>query len=115
MRSIVQDHIALKTTKLRKIEKQAHKWINQAIPSLETLDKICPHMKRLLDTSEEKTHFLGPDMDNIIDLSIQENMSTLSSITTMTIDIQKALHKWTEFQHQLEVTEEAIVEICVQK
>ena len=56
---------------------------------------------------------MGIDMDNIIDLSIQEKMSTMSSITTLTIDIQKALRNWTKFQHQLAVTIEAIVDICV--
>ena len=71
--------------------------MNQEIPSLNILDKICPHMKILLHTAEEKAQLLGPDMDNIIDLSIQEKMLTLSSITTLTIDIQKAHCNWTKF------------------
>ena len=54
-------------------------------------------------------------MESIADLSIQEDMWTLSSITTLTINIQKVLQSWTEFQHQLAITVEAIVEICVQK
>ena len=83
----MQYQIVLESTKLEKLEKQAHQWIYQEIPILDTLDKICPHMKRLLDTAEEKVQFMGPGMDNIIDLSIQEKMSTLSSITTFTIDI----------------------------
>ena len=91
MKSTVQDQIVLETTKLEKLQKQEHQWINQTIPSLDTLDNICPHMKRLLDMVEEKAQFLGTDMDNIIDLSIQEKMSTMSSITNLTIDIQKAL------------------------
>ena len=62
-----------------------------------------------------KDQFLGPDMERIVDLSIQEKMSTLSSLTTLTIDIQKVLQNWTEFQHQLAMTAEAIVEVCVQK
>ena len=115
MNNTVQDQIVLESTNLEKLENQPHQWINQTIPSLDTLDNICPHMKILLDTVEEKEQFLGLDMVNIIDLSIQEKMSTLSSITTLTIDIQKALCNWTEFQHQLEVTVEAIVEICIQK
>ena len=61
-------------------------------------------MKRLLDTTEEKDQFLGPDMINITDLSIQEKMSTLSSIATLTINIQNALRIWTKFQHQLAIT-----------
>ena len=67
---IVQDQIVLESTKLEKLEKQAHQWINQEIPSLDTLDNICPHMKILLDIAEEKAQFLGLDMNNIIDLSI---------------------------------------------
>ena len=65
--------------------------------------------------AEEKHQFLGPDMERIADLSIQEKMSTLSSLTTLTINIQKVLQNWTKFQHQLAVTVEAIVEVCVQK
>ena len=58
---------------------------------------------------------MGPDMERIAELSIQEKMSILSSLTTLTIDIQKVLQSWTKFQHQLVVTTEAIVEVCVQK
>ena len=72
-------------------------------------------MKRLLDTAEEKAQFMGPDMESIIDLSIQEKILTLSSITTLTIDIQKVLQNWTKFQYQLAITAESIVEVCVQK
>ena len=72
-------------------------------------------MKRLIDTAEEKDQFMGSGMERIVELSIQEKMSTLSSLTTLTIDIQKVLQSWMEFQHQLAVTAEAIVEVCVQK
>ena len=58
---------------------------------------------------------MGPDMERIAELSIQEKMSILSSLTTLTIDIQKVLQSWTEFQHQLGVIAKAIVEVCVQK
>ena len=77
----------LETTKLEKIEKQAHQWITQANPSLDNLNEIRLHMKRLLDNVEEKAQFLGPDMSNIVDVSIHQNMSNLSSLTTLTIDI----------------------------
>ena len=87
MRSTVQDQIVLETTKLEKLEKQAHQWMNQALPSLDTFYKIFPQMKRLLDTTEEKNKLLGIDMINIIKLPIQEKMSILLSITTLTIDI----------------------------
>ena len=58
---------------------------------------------------------MGPDMERIAELSIQEKMSILSSLTTLTISTQKVLQIWAEFQHQLAVTAEAIVEVCVQK
>ena len=72
-------------------------------------------MKRLLETLDENDHLLGPDLENITDCSIQEKMPTLSSLTTLTIDIQKALRSWAEFQHQLTIKAEAIIEVCVQK
>ena len=58
---------------------------------------------------------MGPDMDKIAEFSIQEQMSILSNLTTLTIDIQKILQSWTTFQHQLAVTAEAIIEVYVQK
>ena len=58
---------------------------------------------------------MGPDMERIVELSIQEKMSILSSLTTLTIDIQKILQSLMEFQHQLVVTAKAIVEVYVQK
>ena len=54
MENKVQDQIVLETTKLEKLEKQAHQWINREIPSLDTVGNICPHMKRLLDTTDEE-------------------------------------------------------------
>ena len=33
--------------------------MNQELPSLDTLDKIFPQMKILLDVAEEKTQLLG--------------------------------------------------------
>ena len=70
-------------------------------------------MKRLFETTEEKDQFMGPNMERMAKLSIPENMSILSSLTTLTIDIQKILQIWMEFQHQLVVTAEAIVQVCV--
>ena len=58
---------------------------------------------------------MGPNMEKIAKFYIQENMSILSSPTTLKIDIQKILQSWTAFQHQLAVIVEAIVEVCVQK
>ena len=60
----------LEISKLDKLEKQAHQWLAQANPSLDSLDEIRLHMKRLLDTTEEKYQLLGLDMSNIVDLSI---------------------------------------------
>ena len=58
---------------------------------------------------------MGPDMERIVEVSISEKMSILSSLTTLTIDIQNILQSWTDFQHHLTVTAPAIVEVCVQK
>ena len=40
MRNIVQYQIVPKTTKLEKLEKQAHQWMNKELPSVEKLEKI---------------------------------------------------------------------------
>ena len=53
---------------------------------------------------------MGPDMERIAEISISEKMLILSSLTTLTIDIQKILQSWMDFQHHL-----AIVEVCVHK
>ena len=95
LRSTIEDQIMLETNKLQKLKQQAHQWVQQAILSLDKLDIIYPQMKQLLEIAEEKQQFLGPDMERTADLSIQENMSTLSSLTTLTINIQKELQSWT--------------------
>ena len=58
---------------------------------------------------------MGPDMERIAEVSIFNKMSILSGLITLTIDIQKILQSWTDFQHHLAVTSPAIVEVCVQK
>ena len=70
-------------------------------------------MKRIFEIAEEKDQFMGPDMEKIAEFSIQEKMSILSSLTTLTINIQKILQSWSTLQHQLGVTAKAIVEVCV--
>ena len=42
MRNKIQEQIVLETTKLQKLERQAHQWVQQALPSLEKLDTIFP-------------------------------------------------------------------------
>ena len=58
---------------------------------------------------------MGPDMERIAKVSISKKMSILSSLTTLTIDIQKILQSWMDFQHHLVVIAPAIVEVYVQK
>ena len=58
---------------------------------------------------------MGLDMEKIAEVPISKKMSILSGLTTLTIDIQKILQSWTDFQHHLAVTTPAIVEFCVQK
>ena len=98
---------------LQILGREAHQWVQQAIPNLEKVDIIFPQMKRLIETAEEKDQFMGPDMERIVEVSILEKMSILSSLTTLTIDIQKILQSWIDFQHHLAVTTSAIVEVCV--
>ena len=105
----------LETAKLQKLEREAHQWVQQSIPNLEKVDIICPQMKRLLETAEEKDQLMGPNMEKIAEVSIPNKMSILSILTTLTIDIQKILQSWMDFQHQLAMTAEATVEVCVQK
>ena len=40
LRNQIQDQIVLETAKLQKLEKQAHQWVQQALPSLDKLDTI---------------------------------------------------------------------------
>ena len=68
-----------------------------------------------METAEEKDQFMGPNMERIAELSIQEKMSILSNLTTLTINIQKILQSWIDFQHHLAVTAPTIVEVCVHK
>ena len=77
----------LETDKLQKLKWEAHQWVHQAIPNLEKVDIIYPQMKWLKETSEEKDQFIGPDMERIAEISIQDKMLILSSLTTLTIDI----------------------------
>ena len=112
---MIEDQIVLETNKLQKLEREAHQWVQQALPNLEKVDFICPQMKRLINAAEEQNHSLGPNMEKIAEMPISEKMSVLSSLTTLTIDIQKALQSWTDFQHHLAIIAPAIVEVCVQK
>ena len=115
MRQTLEEQIVMESSKLQKLEREAHQWVQQALPNLEKVDNICSHMKRLLNAADEQTQLLGPSMENIAEMPMAENMSVLSSVTTLTIDIQKALQTWTDFQRQLAITAPAIVEVCVQR
>ena len=70
-------------------------------------------MKRLIDIAAEQNQALGPNMEKITEVPISEKMSVLSSLTTLTINIEKYLQSWTDFQHHLAITAPAIVEVCV--
>ena len=45
LRTIIEEHIVLETTKLQILEREAHQWVQQAIPNLGKVDIICPQMK----------------------------------------------------------------------
>ena len=87
----IEEQIVLETAKLQRLEREAHQWVQQALPNLEKVDIICSQMKRLIETAEEKDQFMGPKMERIVEVSISEKMSILSGLTTLTIDIQKIL------------------------
>ena len=87
LRLTIEEQIVLETTKLQKLEREAHQWVQQALPNLDKVDIIYPQMKRLIETAEEKDQFMGPKMERITEVSISEKMSILSGLTTLTIDI----------------------------
>ena len=68
MAQTIHDQLVLEMTKLEKLEKQEHQWISQARPSLISLDKIRPHLQKLLAAAEEKKQILGTDMINILSI-----------------------------------------------
>ena len=115
LRTTIEEQIVLETAKLQKLEREAHQWVQQALPNLEKVNIICPQMKRLIETKEEKDQFMGPEMERIAEVSILEKMSILSGLTTLTINIQNFLQSWTDFQHHLAVTAPSIVDLCIQK
>ena len=45
LRHTIEEQIALETNKLQKLEREAHQWVQQALPNLEKVDIICPQMK----------------------------------------------------------------------
>ena len=77
----------METNKLQKLEREAHQWVQQALPNLEKVNIICPQMKRLINAAEEQNQLLGHNMENIAEMPMSEKMSILSSLTTLTIDI----------------------------
>ena len=72
-------------------------------------------MQRILATAEENSQILGTDMINMLNIYMHQNIENFSSLTTLIIDIQKALRMWEEFQHQLSIIVEAIMEVCIQQ
>ena len=89
--------------------------MQQALPNLDKFNIIYPQMKRLIDATKEQNHSLGPNMEKIAEVPLSEKMSALSSLTTLSIDIQKALQSWIDFQHNLAITAPAIFKVCIQK
>ena len=67
MRQTIEEQIVMETSKLQKLEREAHQWVQQALPNLEKVENICPQMKRLLDAAEEQNQLLGPNMEHIVE------------------------------------------------
>ena len=59
----IEEQMVLETAKLQKPEREEHQWVQQALPNLEKVNIICPQMKRLIETAEEKDQFMGPEME----------------------------------------------------
>ena len=38
----IEEQIVLETSKLQKLEREAHRWVQQALPNLEKVNIICP-------------------------------------------------------------------------
>ena len=91
MRQTIEEQIVMETTKLQKLEREAHQWVQKALQNIEKVDNIYLQMKRLLDAAEEQNQLLGPNMEHIAEKPMAEKMSILSSLTTLMIEIQKAL------------------------
>ena len=45
LRTTIEEQIVLETAKLHRLEREAHQWVQQAIPNLEKVDIIFPQMK----------------------------------------------------------------------
>ena len=67
----------LETAKLQRLEREAHPWVQQAIPNLEKFNIIYPKMKRLIETAGEKDQLMGLDMERIAEVSISDKMLIL--------------------------------------
>ena len=53
MRQTIDEQIVMENSKLQKLEREAHQWVQQALPNLEKVNNICPQMQRLLNAAEE--------------------------------------------------------------
>ena len=87
LRPTIEEQIVLETTKLQKLEREAHQWVQQALPNLEKVTIFCPQMKRLIETAEEQNQLMGPNLERIAKVPISEKMPIVSNLTTLTIDI----------------------------
>ena len=65
LRTTIEEQIVLEIAKLQRLEREAHQWVQQAIPNLEKVNIICPQMKQIIETTEENDQFIGPDMERI--------------------------------------------------
>ena len=70
LRTTIEEQIVLEIAKLHRVERESHKLVQQAIPNLEKVDIICPQMKQIIDTAEEKDQFMGPNMERIAEVSM---------------------------------------------
>ena len=50
----IEEQKVLETAKLQRLEREAHQWVQQALPKLEKVNIIFPRMKQIFKTVEEK-------------------------------------------------------------
>ena len=91
MRQTIDEQIVMENSKLQKLEREAHQWVQQALPNLEKVDNIFPQMKRLLDAAEEQNQMLGPNMEHI---AFSEAYKVLQNHMEESIFTEEVLIDW---------------------
>lgn len=109
MSRTIEDQILIENSKLEKLEKSEEQWLSQAWNNLFKVEQLQPHLQTLLTAANKKIELFGPDLIHLQGKTTEEKMTELSSLTTLTINIQNSLCHWEKFHHHLSFSAEAIV------